>query len=281
MDYPWIFYTLAFLVLVLLLMQFKREAYNLPKIVWTHWDSDNPPEHVTKNIERMRKMLPDWQVNFITTDQFLESINQEEIPAGFATLRVEHQADWIRLKLLKRYGGCWIDSGIILNQSINNLYRDCASQRADLLVFKILGTQSNPKYPIAENWFIMAPPGSPMVTVWLEEYERAIKMGFKRYKDRLKEEGVDLQKLMTKPEDVYLTQHGCYQKVIQQRMPTGSVIVYKTAEDTMFKIHAKDCSWDKSCIWAKLKDVEYCKTIPYIKLRGGDRKNVDIMPLLS
>ena len=79
MDYPWILTTLGFLVLVLLLLQLKRNTYDLPKIVWTHWDSENPPEHVQKTIERMRKMLPDWQVNFITTEQYLSSINQEEI----------------------------------------------------------------------------------------------------------------------------------------------------------------------------------------------------------
>lgn len=277
------------LLIVSLLLQQFRKPYDLPKIVWTHWDSENPPETVVKTIERMRKMLPDWQVNFITTDQILSSMNQEEIPAGFQTLRVEHQADWIRLKLLQQYGGCWIDSGIILNQSINTLYRDCVSSRADLLIFKILGTQTNPTYPIAENWFIMAPPQSPMITVWLEEYERAIKLGFKRYKNRLKEEGVDLQNLMKRSEDVYLTQHGCYQKVIQQRMPPtawgsqtqSARIVYHTADDTMFKIHAQLCKWDKPCIWKTLNDVDYCRTIPYIKLRGGDRKNVNILPLLE
>jgi hypothetical protein len=280
MENSWIVYTVLVLVVTIVLLQMNRIPYTLPKIVWTHWDSEDVPEAVVKTVERMRKMLPDWQVNFVTTDQFLSSINQEEIPAGFQNLRVEHQADWIRLKLLKAYGGCWIDSGIILNQSINNLYRDCASQKADLLVFKILGTQSNPQYPIAENWFLLAPPASPMITVWLDEYERAMKMGFKRYKDRMKEEGVDLQKLMEKPEDVYLTQHGCYQKVIQQRMPPNAKVVYHVAEDTMFKIHAKVCKWDKQCIWNTLKDVDYCKTIPYIKLRGGDRKHVNILPLL-
>ena len=264
-------------------MQTNRNTFVLPKIVWTHWDSPTPPENVKRTVQRMRDILPDWQVNFITTDEFLSSINQEEIPAGFQNLRVEHQADWIRLKLLKQYGGCWIDSGIILNQSINNLYRDCVANKADLLVFKILGTQTNPKYPVAENWFIMAPPKSPMITVWLEEYERAIKMGFNRYKEALKQEGVDVQKLTDrpKPDDVYLTQHCCYQKVIQQRMPPNVKIVYHVAEDTMFKIHAKVCKWDKQCIWKTLQNVKYCKTIPYIKLRGGDRKKVDILPLLS
>lgn len=283
MEVPFIVYSLGFLVLVLLLMQMRRTPYDLPKIVWTHWDSENPPEHVTKNVERMRRMLPDWQVNFVTSDQYLSSINQEEIPPGFNTLRIEHQADWIRMKLLKQYGGCWIDSGIILNQSINNLYRDCASNKADLLVFKILGTQTNPKYPVAENWFIMAPPNSPMITAWLAEYERAIKMGFNRYKETLKQEGVDVQKLTDrpKPDDVYLTQHCSFQKVIQQKMPPGVKIVYHVAEDTMFKIHARLCKWDKACIRRTLQDVEYCRTIPYIKLRGGERKGINILPLLD
>jgi mannosyltransferase OCH1-like enzyme len=280
MELRLIVLTIVVLLIVNVLLQQTRKPYELPKIVWTHWDSEHPPETVMKTIDRMRKMMPDWQVNFITTERYLSSINQEEIPPNFNTLRVEHQADWIRLKLLKDYGGCWIDSGIILNQSINNLYRDCVSSKADLLVFKILGTQTNPRYPIAENWLIMAPPHSPIITVWLEEYERAIQIGFKRYKDKMKEEGVDLQNLMKKREDVYLTQHGCFQKVIQQRMPPGATIVYHTAEDTMFKIHARICKWDKPCIWKTLKDVEYCRTIPYIKLRGGDRKNVDILPLL-
>lgn len=276
----WILYTVSFLVLVLMLGQLNRKPYTLPKIVWTHWDSETPPPHVSKNVERMRTMLPDWQVNFLTTDEFLQSINQEEIPPGFQNLKVEHQADWIRMKLLKTYGGCWIDSGIILNQSINSLWRDCVSNRADLLVFKIMGFQTNPRFPVAENWFLMAPPNSPVITAWLEEYEKAIRMGFKRYKEFIKGEGVDLQKLMNSPDDVYLTQHGCYQKVIQQKL-SDSKVVYHVAEDTMFKIHAKICKWDKSCISKTLQDKKLVRSIPYIKLRGGDRKNVDILPLLS
>ena len=281
MKLGWIVYTVIFLLIVIGLLQQTRKPYHLPKIVWTHWDSNSPPDYVTKTVDRMRKMLPDWQVNFISTEQFMNSINQEEIPPHFSTLRVEAQSDWIRLKLLKQYGGCWMDSGIILNQSINNLYRDCVSNRADLLVFKILGTQTNPKYPVAESWFIMAPPQSPVVTLWLEEFERAIKMKFLPYKKALQQDGVDLQKIMVKPEDTYLMIHACFQKILQQRLPSNPNIVYHTAEDTMFKIHAKDCKWEKSCIWKTLKDVEYCKTVPYIKLRGGDRKNVNILPLLD
>ena len=281
MEARLILYILGFLLLIVALFQTQQAPYNLPKIVWTHWDSEDPPEHTKKTVERMRKMLPDWQVNFITTGQYLDSINQEEIPPHFSTLRVEAQSDWIRLKLLKKYGGCWMDSGIILNQSINNLYHDCVRNKADLLAFKILGMQSNPKYPVAESWFLMAPPESPIITLWLEEFERAIQMKFLPYKRALQQEGVDLQKIMLKPRDTYLTIHACFQKVLQQRLPPNAKIVYHTAENTMFKLHAKDCKWEKSCISKKLQDVTYCKSIPYIKLRGTDRKDVNILPLLD
>lgn len=261
-------------------MQYKRTSYVLPKQIWTHWDSPVVPETVSKNIDHWKKVLPDWTITLVTTDAFLSSLNQEEIPPGFGALKVEHQADWIRMKLLKAHGGCWIDSGILLNQSINTLYRDCVSNRADLLVFKILGTQTDPRFPVAENWFLMAPQGSPMIAAWLDEYDQAIRLGFERYLNRLRDEKVVLHKLFKHNRDTYLTQHACYQKVIQKRMNHPNV-VYHVAEDTMFKIHAKICKWDKECIHKTLKDVKICKAIPYIKLRGGDRKNVDILPLVE
>lgn len=264
---------LLVLFLISLLFQIQARPYILPKIVWTHWDSPNPPEHVLKNINQMKEMLPDWEVKFLTTGEFLASISSKEVPANFDTLGVAHQADWIRLKLLEKYGGCWMDSGIILNSSLNPLYREAAKAKADLLVFTMGGMQTRPEYPIAENWFILAPQGSPVIQLWLQEFEKAIDTGFHTYKKQIKQEGVDLQKLMNNPTDVYLTQHGCFQKVLQQRLPPHSKILYHRSEDTMFKIHV-DCKWDATCIRQTLQNTEYCKTIPYIKLRGADRKGL-------
>ena len=166
-----------------------------------------------------------------------------------------------------------MDAGIIVNESINPLYRECALNKAELLVFENKQHQTNVQYPVAENWFIMAPQGSPVIDLWLQEFEKAIDMGFHAYKKQIKREGVDLQKLMNTPTDVYLTQHGCFQKVLQQRLPPNSKILYHSAEETMFKIHT-DCNWDVKCIQQTLQNTEYCKTIPYIKLREADRKNI-------
>ncbi len=174
-----------------------------------------------------------------------------------------------------------MDSGILLNESINPLYTECARNKADLLVFEIKEKQTDTRYPVAENWFILAPPNSIVVTLWLEEYEKAIEKGFLLYKQELMADGVDIQKIMNKEGDSYLTQHICFQKVIQKRMPPNAKILYHTAEDSMFKIQSKLCQWDKDCITRKLKDKELCKSIPYIKLRGTDREDFDPHFLLS
>lgn len=269
------------IVVGVLLFLAIRNPYTIPKHIWTHWNTSPAPDEIQELVKRMQKKHPDWQVHFLTTETFLKTVYPSEIPPGFREMSVEHQSDWIRLKALSKYGGCWMDSGILINESIDSLRDECIVNRADLLAFEIKGKQTNMKYPIAENWFIMAPPDSVVIHLWLEEYERAIRYGFQLYKEQILAEGVDLQSLMKDKYDTYLTEHGCFQKVIQQRVPPGTKILYHTAEDSMFKLQAGLCNWDQECIWKKLKEKDVCRSIPYLKLRGVDRKNANILHLLS
>lgn len=272
----------VFLVMAgLLLFLAIRKPYTVPKHIWTHWDKKPAPDEIQALVKRMQTKHPDWKVHFLTTEQFLKTVHPSEIPPGLREMSVEHQSDWIRLKALSKHGGCWMDSGILINKPIDSLRDECIANQADLLVFNIEGKQTNPKYPIAENWFIMAPQDSIVIRLWLEEYERAIHNGFQLYKETIRGEGVDLQTLMQDKHDTYLTEHGCFQKVIQQRMPSNAKIVYHKAEDSMFKLQAELCKWDQDCIWKKLQEKIVCSEIPYLKLRGVDRKNADILHLLS
>lgn len=255
------------------------KPYVLPKKIWTHWHTSELPPYIEKNIAKWRRLHPDWEVNLVTTETFFQSLSLSEIPPGFGDLEKQHQADWIRLKLLKRYGGCWMDSGILLNLSIDSLYREAVSKKADLLLFNIDNLQSNPEFPVGENWFIMAPLGSQFISYWLEEFETAIRKGFLVYKKELLSQEVDLQRIMNSETDVYLTMHACFQKVLQKRLPSAN-IVYHDAKDSMFKIQS-DCDWDKECTNALFQDVHACKKLPYIKLRGIDREGIDILPLID
>ena len=270
---------LVFSIVTLFLVQKRDIPYTLPKQIWTHWNDTNFPPHFEMNLKNWKRLHPDWTITVFTTKEFLETVTPYEIPYSFHERGYEHQADWIRMKLLKKYGGCWMDSGILLNTSLESLYSECLQKQADLLVFQIPNKQTDPRFPVAENWFLMAPKESPVICAWLEEYEYAMQSGFYSYKEQLLAEDINLQNIFRAKEDTYLTQHGCFQKIIQKRLPEAKIL-YKNSVDSMFKLHT-ECDWKKECIDAALRDVARCKKIPYIKLRGIDRKGVDLLPLLT
>lgn len=238
--------------------------YDLPKIVWTHWDSDDLPELCRLCIARTRRVLYDWDVRFITTPEFLKLCTP---PAEFDSLAKQAQSDFIRLWLLKEYGGTWMDISIVLNKSLNDLYDESVATRAECTGFYLDGFTTNPSYPVFESWFIMAPVGSRVIASWYNEFYKAVTMGFANYKKMAQAEGVDMQRIFQNENDTYLTIHLCYQVVIQKRGPTN--ILYKKAEDTMYSVHQK-CDFDGPCMKTEFAKPSV-RDIPYIKLRGGDR----------
>ena len=258
-------YGLLFLLILVAAIACTLQPYVLPKIVWTHWDTQPLPEFCRLNLERTRRVLHDWDVRFFTTAEFLQWVPTP--PTGFDALGIQAKTDFMRLWLLKHHGGVWMDIGIVVNKSINHLYDECVRQQAALSGFYIEGMTTNPLFPVFESWFIMAPQGSRIISLWYKEFVCAIEEGFQPYTDRVLLEGVDPQKILDFT--LYLTIHLCYQTVVQKRLWIPQRILQKKAEDTMYRIHAT-CNWDADCMKAMFKSIDVAD-IPYIKLRGGDR----------
>lgn len=250
---------------------FDNPMYTIPKIVWTHWATNDMPELCKLTLERMKKVLSDWDVRFFTNDDFLEWC---EPPEEYHKLAIQAQTDFMRLWLLKEHGGVWMDISIVLNQSINPIYDECVSQKSELGGFFAEHLTSNPEYPVFDSWFIMAPKGSNIIRLWYDEFLDATKSGFKNYKDRMLKDGVDPEKIFPTENETYLTIHLCFLTVIQKRVSTKPNIYYLKSGDTMFKIHSK-CNWDSECMKKEFNSPSM-KDIPYIKLRGNDR---DLFPL--
>lgn len=253
-----------------------KTPYDLPKIIWTHWDTPDINDKLKRILQKRREVLSDWDVRFVTTKDVLADVPPQDLPKNFHKQKKQHQSDWMRMYLLEKYGGVWMDIGIIVNESITPLYKECAKQKADLCVFFIDAKTVDPYYPIVENWFIMAPRGSPLIKLWKAEYEKALDMGFLPYKKELMANNViGLKNLFKKDDDVYLTQHACIQNILQNKFPKDAKIIYKRAEDTMFKVQT-DCKWKRPCMKDVFNDKTITSKIPYLKLRGGDRDLMSI-----
>lgn len=270
--------SIILLIITLLLSYLSKESfqnnYDLPKIIWSYWHSDSLPEPVKSIYENNKKKLDGWNYILVTESNKKEYLGNDDINEKLSN---EHYSDWIRLYLLKKYGGVWMDIGIIVNDTIDDLWNKSIIKKSELTVFNIPRLEDDTSdMPIIENWFIMAPKGSEIILLWYEEYNKAIKKGFKEYKLEQIKNGVNFQKIFGDNEDeVYLTQHGCLQVVLQKRINRTPNMVIQNSYDSMYKIQV-DCDWDIKCIHEKLNDISYSKKIPYIKLRGDQRKNLDL-----
>jgi hypothetical protein len=56
-----------------------------------------------------------WNPIVLNNTNISKYINIDEYPLNYNKLIVQHKADWIRLKVLQKYGGLWMDASIIIN----------------------------------------------------------------------------------------------------------------------------------------------------------------------
>lgn len=285
---------------------YKNDTKIYPKICWSYWDTKKLPSMIEKIKKNNKNKLKGWDVRFLNSDTISNYISKEEYPYGYNKLILAHQADWIRMYLLHKYGGCWMDASIILNSStaLDELYSKSVSTQSDITVFKasfhekyrnfthISGTEL-PLY--IENWFIYAPKNSIILNLWFREFTKAVNIGLMEYKKEIIKEGTNVIILYNNEDDVYKTQHACLQYILQKKLVTLPNILILDALENMFKIQLNDCMTEKSkkkyykeipnlpasekrrnmivtCFEDKMNTDPSVKKIPYIKLTRHDRK---------
>ena len=92
---------------------------SIPKIVWALWyDDANMPEVVACCLERMRAELPErgYELHILDKTTISDYIDMSDIMPSLESGEIFLQAfsDILRMRLLWRYGGFWLDSTIAL-----------------------------------------------------------------------------------------------------------------------------------------------------------------------
>jgi hypothetical protein len=264
-------YLFTIVLVCFLVKRYFIQPYTLPKRIWAYWDS-NVPNSIQKNIETNKRILSDWEYNFITESTLQQYLDTTSFPGQYTDLSPQHKADYIRLELLKQYGGVWMDAGILIHSqsAINKLYNEAVATNSQLSAFTL--TEEEEYY--IENWFIMAPIHSPVIQAWSHEYARAVQTGFANYKQSIFQEGsIRIIEKIYKQHDtnVYLTQHACLQAVLQKRLKQPTIVVLYRSEETMFKLHI-ECDWKPECVKDRILNDPSIQQIKFIKLRVEDRE---------
>lgn len=94
----------------------------LNKTIWLLWLQgwDNAPWLVKQIAESWEINNPDWNIEYVTSDNFHKYVRDiDYIYDKTKEIKPQHQADIIRLSLLKNHGGVWADATMLCMQPLN------------------------------------------------------------------------------------------------------------------------------------------------------------------
>ena len=150
----------------------------IPKIIWMYWDSASPPPLVIKAKEKICDLNKDHVVNLLSKESLGDFLPDLIDEISNSTLCPANLSDYIRLSLLSRYGGIWVDASTLCYKSFSWVHE---SSEYDLHAYFRDVSTLDKSFPIIESWFLAAPKGNHLISLWLDIFRPAVNMGGKEY----------------------------------------------------------------------------------------------------
>lgn len=247
---------------------------SIPKIIWTYWQATPPPAFIQACVDNWRHHAPDHQVRLLdrsSLDAWLPALRPD-----FDSLPAYRQADWLRVQLLARHGGVWMDASMLLSRDLSWLHETQKRRAADYVGFYIDRYTTRPALPIIENWMMASVPGGRFVTALAAAFDQALDQGAEPVLQRLHAEGRHARVVQGLTDDFqrYLLMHVAASDLLDQQ-PQLARLVLLRAEDGPFAWHA-GVGWRKRHLFARLALAPCPRMLPAVlKLRGGDRAVVE------
>ena len=252
-----------------------RLENKVPKIIWLFWDEKNIPLHIQMYIDRISELNKDYSVIILGFHNLSEYLREFKF---YFDTPIANQTDLIRLNLLYRYGGIWIDISTIFNVSLNEIFPLLDKLHSyDLIAFYNESSTVNYDRPIIESWFLAAPKNNEFIRLWLEEFSKIELMGSKKLYNFIyhKNNYEEIKQKISNPEYllIYLTQ----QIVLLNKNNFNFYL--KKCEDSAF-FYQNYYGWNPLKMHNLLINYDVSDISPMpaiIKLVSGDRK---LLPIL-
>ena len=244
---------------------------NIPRVAWTFWaDGAAIPDLVKRCVFRFQELNPAWSVRAVTLASLPSLLRPgERPPPRFRTMAAAQKSDWVRLYLLSRYGGVWLDASVILLRPLDGLVQRKA---ADFVGYYMAGWNSRPDVRVVESWFLAAPPGSPFLRDWFDEFDAAARK-FADTDAYLAHVLPKLDLAKFPPQYMaYLVVHVAAQAVLQAGGEGRYDLALSKAQDGPFYVASKLVHWNDALLADYLcAETETPRHVPFVKLTGKMR----------
>lgn len=142
---------------------------DLPNVAWSFWHegTNKAPEVVKLCWESWRKNGDFDEVRILDSKTIFTFVSEENLPTHFSSMPVQMQSDAVRLALLSRYGGVWMDASTLLTRPIRQWLNE-VSKSSGFFIFQnpIRGRGGR----LFEVGFIAAAASHPFMVEWAKEH---------------------------------------------------------------------------------------------------------------
>lgn len=251
-------------------------AQAIPKVIWSYWHPQPAPAFIANCWANWQRLAPDHELRLLGDADIATWIDPAALPDNFDALPAYRRADWLRIHLLARYGGIWIDASTLLTTSLDWVHQLRQAHGCEYVGHYIGRFTTRPAQPIVENWFMAACAGSRFAQDLAREFHHALSVGTEPYLAALQSQG-DFQAVvqgMDATDQRYLLMHVAA-SVVMSRAPGAYRMYLLCAEDSALALHSA-LRWRKRHLYARLALLPWTGRLPaLIKLRGVDRKVVE------
>jgi Capsular polysaccharide synthesis protein len=243
----------------------------IPKVIWTYWHTEPPPDFIAACLENWQRFAPDHEIRLLHRNSALDWL--PSLRTDFDTLPAYRQADWLRIHLLARHGGIWMDASILLARDLGWLHQQRARRAACYVGFYIDRYTTRPEQPIIENWLMAAVPGCPFTSALARAFDEALDIGAEALLARLQQQGLAARVLQALDASAqrYLLMHVVAADVLERDASVFRLALLR-AEDGPF---AWLCGvgWRKTHLFVRIALTPCPRRLPaLLKLRGNDRR---------
>lgn len=261
----------------------EDSSSTIPRVIWSFWDGEMP-DLVKRCIQSWQHYNPSYLVIVLDKNSLSKYLNVDIGSLKFANhspwakSSAARFSDYVRLNLLARYGGIWMDATIICHKPLDWIY---SHPRDELVGFYF--DKFSASYPLVESWFLACKKGSLFMKNWCDEFMSVNTYeSIDDYIESIKNLDIDISGIPPRIQN-YLCVYISCQKILQENPSKYKIYLEKSEDGPSKFLYDNDFDVEKSM--AALLTKKYNNT-KIIKLRSQEKwyiikNNVNINPLFE
>lgn len=135
---------------------------NIPKKIWLYWDDIEYPDIIKMCYNLININCKGYEINYLNRQNYRDYVDNDRVIMLMESddIMVNFKSDLIRLYLVYKYGGIYLDSSIFVLESLDWVYN---YNKYDLIMYKNNHHTTDINRPVLESWFICSKPNQVFI----------------------------------------------------------------------------------------------------------------------